>query len=128
MKKETKKGVSAKKTMLQSAAKRERTTGSPKGRAAQGENRVRKVSAVQLTKVSAEHGTQVALTGELFSGAKSIELTAKGITVTHEAKRAKGGAVEKVELRRKLPNTPETLYAANAALRGGKFKKVRIEF
>lgn len=93
---------------------------------------VRTVAAKQITKVSAEKGTTVAVTGKLFQGAKAIELTEKSISVTHAASRSRQGVFESAERRRYVAQTPETVAAANKALseaqKKGKIKKIRVEF
>ncbi len=97
-----------------------------------GTRSVQKVPAKQVTKLSSKKGTAVAVTGDLFRGAKYVEITENAISVTHAASRSRKGSFEQVERRRYLPQTPKTIAAANAALdeatRAGKVKKVRVEF
>lgn len=89
---------------------------------------VRTVPAKQVSKRSAEKSTSVAVTKELFRNAKAIEITEGSVSVTHSASRNKKGSFEKTERRRYMPKTDETLAAANAAIRNGNVKKVRVEF
>lgn len=97
-----------------------------------GTRSVQKVPAKQVTKLSSKKGTAVAVTGDLFRGAKYVEITENAISVTHAASRSRKGSFEQVERRRYLPQTPRTIAAANAALdeatRAGKVKKIRVEF
>lgn len=93
-----------------------------------GTGAVRTVPAKQVKSVSVKENTQVALTEKTFAGAKRIEITDTEILVTHGAIRRQDGVEESVELRRRLPQTSETAAAANAAIKKGKMKKVRIDF
>ena len=97
-----------------------------------GARNVQKVPAKQVTKRSSQKGTAVAVTGDLFRGAKSVEITQNAISVTHAASRSRKGSFEQVERRQYIQQTPKTLAAANAALdeasRTGKIKKIRVEF
>ena len=130
--------MAAKKTRTKAPAKR-RTAVQKKSVPAQankpkscGTRSVQKVPAKQVTKLSSKKGTAVAVTGDLFRGAKYVEITENAISVTHAASRSRKGSFEQVERRRYLPQTPRTIAAANAALdeatRAGKVKKVRVEF
>lgn len=92
---------------------------------------VQKVPAKQVTKVSSQKGTKVAVTGATFRGATCIEMTQNAVSVTHSASRSGRGSFEKTERRQYFPKTPETLAAVNAALaeagRSGKVKKLRVD-
>ena len=105
---------------------------SAKKPAAASQRSVQRVPAKQVTKVSSQKGTKVAVTGTTFRGAKYVEITENAISVTHAASRSRKGSFEQVERRRYLPQTPKTIAAANAALdeatRAGKVKKIRVEF
>ena len=105
---------------------------SAKKPAAASQRNVQRVPAKQVTKLSSKKGTAVAVTGDLFRGAKYVEITENAISVTHAASRSRKGSFEQVERRRYLPQTPKTIAAANAALdeatRAGKVKKIRVEF
>ena len=105
---------------------------SAKKPAAASQRSVQRVPAKQVTKLSSKKGTAVAVTGDLFRGAKYVEITENAISVTHAASRSRKGSFEQVERRRYLPQTPKTIAAANAALdeatRAGKVKKIRVEF
>lgn len=93
---------------------------------------VQKVPAKQVTKRSTQKGTSVAVTSDLFRGAKAVEITQNLISVTHEASRSRKGSFEQTERRRYISQTPKTRAAVNAALdeasRTGKVKKIRVEF
>ena len=92
---------------------------------------VQRVPAKQVTKVSSQKGTKVAVTGATFRGATCIEMTQNAVSVTHSASRSGRGSFEKTERRQYFPKTPETLAAVNAALaeagRTGKVKKLRVD-
>lgn len=97
-----------------------------------GTKKVRTVSAGQVTRVSMAAETQVAVTGDLFDGANSIEMTSNTITVTHGATKTRNGVREKIELRRRLPQTEETMAALGAAIDSANqkrsVKRIRIDF
>lgn len=124
-----KKGKAAKKS---TAVQKRTAPKNPNKPKSSGARNVQKVSAKQVAKRSTQKGTAVAVTGELFRGAKSMEITQNAISVTHAASRSRKGSFEQAELRRYIPQTPGTLAAANAALdeasRTGKIKKIRVEF
>ena len=128
-KRTTKTANKTKALVKKSVPKKQNRTTSAAGRTS---GTVRKVPAKQVTKVSAEKGTRVTVSGKIFQGAKAIELTDKIIAVTHAASRSRQGVIETAERRRYVPQTPETVAAVNQALneaqRKGKVKKVRIEF
>lgn len=101
------------------------------GKPAAGSSKsVRTVPARQLSKRSAEKETSVAVTQDLFRGAKSIEIMGNSISVTHASSRTVKGSFEKTERRRYVPKTKDTVAAVNAALYtdSAKIKKVRVEF
>lgn len=104
---------------------------SAKKPAAASQRSVQRVPAKQVTKVSSQKGTKVAVTGATFRGATCIEMTQNAVSVTHSASRSGRGSFEKTERRQYFPKTPETLAAVNAALaeagRSGKVKKLRVD-
>ena len=106
--------------------------GNTRGAASAGARTVRTVPAKQIAKISVQKGTEVAVTDRLFAGARSIEITGNGISVTHTASRSQKGAKQRIEVRKYVPQNEATLAEVNKLLneanRTGKVKKVRIEF
>lgn len=91
---------------------------------------VRTISVRQQPKKSTDKETLVTVTQDLFRGAKSIEITKNSISVTHASSKAVKGLFEKMERRRYVPKTEETVAEVKAALYAdsAKVKKVRVEF
>lgn len=106
--------------------------GNTRGAASAGARTVRTVPAKQIAKISVQKGTEVAVTDRLFAGARFIEITGNGISVTHTASRSQKGAKQRIEVRKHVPQNEATLAEVNKLLneatRTGKIKKVRIEF
>lgn len=106
--------------------------GNTRGAASAGARTVRTVLAKQIAKISVQKGTEVAVTDRLFAGARFIEITGNGISVTHTASRLQKGAKQRIEVRKHVPQNEATLAEVNKLLneatRTGKVKKVRIEF
>ncbi len=106
--------------------------GNTRGAASAGARTVRTVPAKQIAKISVQKGTEVAVTDRLFAGARFIEITGNGISVTHTASRSQKGAKQRIEVRKHVPQNEATLAEVNKLLneanRTGKVKKVRIEF
>lgn len=106
--------------------------GKTRGVATAGSRTVRTVPAKQVAKISMQKGTKVAVTDGLFAGARFIEITGSGISVTHTASGSWKGTKRKIEVRKYVPQNDATLAEVskllNEANRTGKVKKVRIEF
>ena len=106
--------------------------GKTRGAATAGSRTVRTVPAKQVAKISVQKGTEVAVTDRLFAGARFIEITGSGISVTHTASASRKGTKQRIEVRKYVPQNDATLAEVskllNEANRTGKVKKVRIEF
>lgn len=106
--------------------------GNTRGASSAGSRTVRTVPAKQVAKNSVQKGTEVAVTDRLFAGARFIEITGSGISVTHTASRSQKGTKQRIEVRKHVPQNDATLAEVskllNEANRTGKVKKVRIEF